>query len=291
MYRYTRCSPISDTSMNLLNDLKENVRTALKEDVGSGDVTADLIPPEQQAVATLYLRQPAVICGQPWFNEAFRQIDDSVSLKWLVEEGSRQSGESIICEIQGNARSILTAERVALNFLQLLSGTATTTQQYAAAIAHTEARVLDTRKTIPGLRLAQKYAVKTGGGQNHRIGLYDQILIKENHIAAAGSIEQAVKTAKEKYPTLKIEVETENLQEFGEALNSDANIIMLDNYSLEQMKEAVAINNRRKLLEASGNVTLERIAKIAETGVDFISSGALTKDVHSIDLSLRFRFA
>lgn len=277
--------------MNLLNDLKENVRTALKEDVGSGDVTADLIPPEQQAVATLYLRQPAVICGQPWFNEAFRQIDNSVSLKWLVDEGSRQSGESIICEIRGNARSILTAERVALNFLQLLSGTATTTQQYAAAIAHTGARVLDTRKTIPGLRLAQKYAVKTGGGQNHRVGLYDQILIKENHIAAAGSIEQAVKTAQEKYPTLKIEVETENLQEFGEALNSDANIIMLDNYSLEQMTEAVAINNGRKLLEASGNVTLERIAEIAETGVDFISSGALTKDVHSIDLSLRFRFA
>ncbi|MGV6818288.1 MAG: carboxylating nicotinate-nucleotide diphosphorylase [Thiotrichales bacterium] len=291
MYRYTRRSSISDTPMNLLNDLKENVRIALKEDVGSGDVTADLIPPEQQAVATLYLRQPAIICGQPWFNEAFRQIDETVSLKWLVEEGSRQPGESIICEIQGNARSILTAERVALNFLQLLSGTATTTQQYAAAIAHTEARVLDTRKTIPGLRLAQKYAVKTGGGQNHRIGLYDQILIKENHIAAAGSIEQAVKTAKEKCPTLKIEVETENLQEFREAFNSDADIIMLDNYSLEQMKEAVAINNGRKLLEASGNVTLERIAKIAETGVDFISSGALTKDLQSIDLSLRFRFA
>lgn len=276
--------------MNLLADLNLNVRTALDEDIGSGDVTADLIPPQQTVTARLFLREPAVICGQPWFDEVFRQVDASVALEWQIEEGSEQAAETILCVITGNARSMLTAERAALNFLQLLSGTATSTQRYAAAIAHTQTRVLDTRKTIPGLRLAQKYAVKMGGGQNHRIGLYDQVLIKENHIAAAGSIAMAVDTAKDRHPDLRIEVETENLQEFEEALNSEADIIMLDNYPLADMHTAVETNAGRKKLEASGNVTLKTIAEIAETGVDYISSGALTKDLSSIDLSLRFSY-
>lgn len=274
--------------MNLLQDLESNVRIALDEDIGSGDVTASLIPTSQSANATIQLREEAVVCGQPWFNEVFRQLDNQVHIKWLVEEGSKQDGSTTLCQLSGNARSLLAGERAALNFLQLLSGTATTTRQYVNALQGLPTQVLDTRKTIPGLRLAQKYAVALGGGKNHRIGLYDQILIKENHIAATGSIRTAVATARKLHPTLIVEVETEHLDEFEEALGTTADIIMLDNFSLDDMRLAVAMNNGDKKLEASGNVTLETIRQIAETGVDYISSGALTKDIKSIDLSMRF---
>lgn len=274
--------------MNLLQDLESNVRIALDEDIGSGDVTASLIPTSQSANATIQLREEAVVCGQPWFNEVFRQLDNQVHIKWLVEEGSKQDGSTTLCQLSGNARSLLAGERAALNFLQLLSGTATTTRQYVNALQGLPTQVLDTRKTIPGLRLAQKYAVALGGGKNHRIGLYDQVLIKENHIAATGSIRTAVATARKLHPTLIVEVETEHLDEFEEALGTTADIIMLDNFSLDDMRLAVAMNNGDKKLEASGNVTLETIRQIAETGVDYISSGALTKDIKSIDLSMRF---
>ncbi len=274
--------------MNLLQDLEQNVRIALAEDIGAGDVTASLIPAEATASAAVLLREEAVICGRPWFDEVFRQIDPAIEIDWQVAEGHREEADTILCRLQGNARNLLAGERAALNFLQLLSGAATTTRRYADALAGLPAQVLDTRKTIPGLRLAQKYAVATGGGRNHRIGLYDQVLIKENHIAAAGSIAQAVATAVIRYPDLLVEVETENLDELEEALATRAHVIMLDNFSLDEMRHAVEMNAGRKKLEASGNVTLDTIRDIALTGVDYISSGALTKDVKSIDLSMRF---
>ncbi len=275
--------------MNLLKDLVTNVRQALDEDIGDGDVTASLIPDSLSSTATVILREEAVICGQPWFDEVFRQLDDQVSITWQVPEASLQPADTLLCTLDGNARSLLAGERTALNFLQLLSGTATTTRQYATALKGLPASILDTRKTIPGLRLAQKYAVAAGGGRNHRIGLYDQILIKENHIAAAGSIARAVASARQQYPHLKIEVETENLNEFRQALETAADIIMLDNFSLDDMRRAVGINHGQKQLEASGNVTLDSVRNIAATGVDYISCGALTKNLDSIDLSMRFR--
>ena len=274
--------------MNLLQDLEQNVRIALAEDIGAGDVTASLIPAEATASATVLLREEAVVCGRPWFDEVFRQIDPAIDIEWQAEEGRREQADTILCHLRGNARNLLAGERAALNFLQLLSGTATTTRRYADALAGLPTQVLDTRKTISGLRLAQKYAVAAGGGHNHRIGLYDQVLIKENHIAAAGSITQAVATAVARYPELLVEVETENLDEFEEALATGAHVIMLDNFSLDDMRRAVEMNAGRKKLEASGNVTLDTIRDIALTGVDYISSGALTKDVKSIDLSMRF---
>ena len=274
--------------MNLLQDLEQNVRIALAEDIGAGDVTASLIPDEATASATVLLREEAVVCGRPWFDEVFRQIDPAIEIEWQVEEGHREQADTILCRLRGNARNLLAGERAALNFLQLLSGTATTSRCYADVLAGLPTQVLDTRKTIPGLRLAQKYAVAAGGGRNHRIGLYDQVLIKENHIAAAGSITQAVATAVARYPELLVEVETENLDEFEEALATGAHVIMLDNFSLDDMRRAVEMNAGRKKLEASGNVTLDTIRDIALTGVDYISSGALTKDVKSIDLSMRF---
>jgi len=274
--------------MNLLQDLEQNVRIALAEDIGTGDVTASLIPAEATASATVLLREEAVVCGRPWFDEVFRQIDPAIEIEWQVEEGHREQADTILCRLRGNARNLLAGERAALNFLQLLSGTATTSRCYADVLAGLPTQVLDTRKTIPGLRLAQKYAVAAGGGRNHRIGLYDQVLIKENHIAAAGSITQAVATAVARYPELLVEVETENLDEFEEALATGVHVIMLDNFSLDDMRRAVEMNAGRKKLEASGNVTLDTIRDIALTGVDYISSGALTKDVKSIDLSMRF---
>ncbi len=274
--------------MNLLQDLEQNVRIALAEDIGAGDVTASLIPAKATASATVLLREEAVVCGRPWFDEVFRQIDPAIDIEWQVEEGRRERADTILCRLRGNARHLLAGERAALNFLQLLSGTATTTRRYADALAGLTTQVFDTRKTVPGLRLAQKYAVATGGGRNHRIGLYDQVLIKENHIAAAGSITQAVANAVARYPELLVEVETENLDEFEEALVTGAHVIMLDNFSLDEMRRAVEMNAGRKKLEVSGNVTLDTIRDIALTGVDYISSGALTKDVKSIDLSMRF---
>lgn len=278
------------SKLQIPDDISTSVSCALQEDLGdAGDVTASLIPAKNTAEATILLREPATIAGRPWFDEVFRQVDASMMVDWQIEEGSQQPAETVICKLQGNARNLLTAERTALNFLQTLSGTATTTQRYAAALAGTKTRILDTRKTLPGLRQAQKYAVACGGGQNHRIGLFDMVLIKENHIMAAGSITAAVERARELYPQLKIEVETENLDEFNEALASSADVIMLDNYQYDEMCEAVKRNANRKKLEVSGNVTIEHLGDIASTGVDFISSGALTKDIKSIDFSMRFK--
>lgn len=271
--------------------LQESVALAIKEDVATGDVTASLIPENEAGQATVICRDEAVICGIPWFNGVFAQIDADTQIVWKCDEGEKVAAGTIICEISGRARSMLTAERAALNFLQTLSATATATRRYVDAIEHTSTRILDTRKTIPGLRQAQKYAVACGGGQNHRIGLYDMVLIKENHIMAAGSITAAVKQARRLFPDLKVEVETENLQEYQEAVSANADIIMLDNFSLDDMRQAVQKMNARNdiLLEASGGVNLTTVKAIAETGVDYISVGEITKNINAVDLSLRFR--
>lgn len=263
---------------------------ALAEDVGTGDVTASLIAPETQAHAHVLCREPAVLCGVPWFNAVCQQVDSRISVKWHFKDGDRIAENSVLCELQGPARSMLTAERSALNFVQTLSGTATVTKRYVDLIAHTQCRILDTRKTLPGLRLAQKYAVRCGGGVNHRIGLYDRVLIKENHIVSAGSITAAVKQARSLYPQLLVEVETVNLKELAEASAVQADIIMLDNYDLATIREAVRINNDNIPLEASGGVNLNTVKDIAETGVNFVSVGQITKHVQAIDLSMRFDF-
>ncbi len=282
----------ADLSLHALPaDLAEQVSRALREDIGSGDVTAALVPANQTIHARVISREAAVIAGCPWFNETFRQLDPAVQLQWQVQDGDRVAPDATLCELRGPARSILTGERTALNFLQLLSGTATTTAQYVAAVAGTTCRILDTRKTLPGLRTAQKYAVLCGGGSNHRIGLFDQVLVKENHIAAAGSIAAAVTNARHLSPGLKVEVETENLAEFDQALAAAADIIMLDEFSQADMRSAVARNRactKPAKLEVSGSVTLKSIRTFAETGVDFISVGALTKHVRAVDLSMRF---
>ncbi len=264
-----------------------DVRRALEEDVGSGDLTADLIPAEQQMRATVISREQAVLAGSAWFEQAFLQTCSAVRINWLAGDCESVAPDQLLCRVEGPARALLTAERTALNFLQTLSGTATVTRRYAEVLQGTATRVLDTRKTLPGLRLAQKYAVTCGGGSNHRIGLHDAILIKENHIHAAGSIPAAVATARQLHPGVRVEVETENLNELKQALDAGADCIMLDNYSLEDMREARRIAGKTPL-EASGNVDLETIRAIAETGVDFISVGALTKHVQAVDLSMRF---
>jgi nicotinate-nucleotide pyrophosphorylase (carboxylating) len=271
-----------------LEQIREQVRLALLEDVGSGDRTAMLLPSEVISSAQLICRQAAVICGRPWFDETFRQLDPAVAIHWLVEEGARVTPGSQICELRGNTRALLTAERTALNYLQTLSGTATRVQAYVEAIRGTGARILDTRKTLPGLRVQQKYAVACGGGCNHRFGLYDAILIKENHIEAAGSITAALAAAAKSAPDLEIEVEVEDIPALKEALAAGARRILLDNFDLDQLRQAVAITAGRARLEASGGVTLAGVRAIAETGVDDISVGGLTKDVMAVDLSLRF---
>jgi nicotinate-nucleotide pyrophosphorylase (carboxylating) len=271
-------------------DLPEQVSRALREDIGSGDVTAGLLTEGSTARASVVCREPAVLCGRAWFDESFRQLDARIAVHWLVEEGADVAASTTVCELSGSARAILTGERTALNFLQLLSGTATIARRYVAAIAGTGCKVLDTRKTIPGLRTAQKYAVRCGGASNHRLGLFDQVLIKENHIAAAGSVAAAVRAAREQQPRLRIEVETENLEEFDQALAAGADIIMLDDFALQDVRRAVELNRAHRppaLLEVSGGVDLQNIRPFAETGVDFISVGALTKHVKAIDLSLR----
>jgi nicotinate-nucleotide pyrophosphorylase (carboxylating) len=269
--------------------IQDSVATAIKEDVATGDVTARLIPGDELGQASVVCRDDAVICGIAWFNEVFAQIDATTQINWHCQDGDKVDANTILCHIEGNARSMLTAERAALNFLQTLSATATATHQYVDEIKHTKTRILDTRKTIPGLRLAQKYAVACGGGKNHRIGLYDMILIKENHIMAAGSIAAAVKQARALFPDLNVEVETENLQEYEEAVSASADIIMLDNFSLDDMRLAVQMNKETTiLLEASGGVSLETVKAIAETGVDYISVGEITKSIKAVDLSLRF---
>ena len=269
------------------------VAAALAEDVGAGDLTASLIDAEHVVGAQIIAREALVLCGEAWVNEVFRQLDDRVILDWYIGDGGRAEANDIICKLVGPAQALLTGERTALNFLQTLSATATTTAAYVNAVAGTRARVLDTRKTIPGLRLAQKYAVTCGGGHNHRVGLFDAILIKENHIKSAGGIKAALGAAQERHDNVLIEVEVENHDELVEALDAGATRILLDNFSLEGLERAVASNREYGYvaaeLEASGNVTLETIRDIAMTGVDFISTGALTKNVAAVDLSMLFR--
>ena len=271
----------------LPQDIERAVREALAEDVGSGDITAQLIPADEQASARIITREHATLCGQAWVNEVFRQLDPSVKIEWHAKDGDQVIPDQTLFTLQGSARSLLTGERAALNFLQLLSGTATICHQYADKVAGTNVKLLDTRKTIPGLRTAQKYAVTCGGCHNHRIGLYDAFLIKENHIAAAGGIEQAIEAAHQIAPGKPIEIEVESLAELDRALAAGADIIMLDNFTLEEMREGVATTNGRAKLEASGNVTDETLRPIAETGVDYVSIGALTKHCRAVDLSMR----
>lgn len=270
-------------------NLSETVRLALEEDIRDGDLTADLVPEANQATATIICREAAVICGRPWFNEVFRQIDPNIQIEWAVDEAESVEADQLLCTLKGSARAILTAERTALNFLQTLSATATVTARYVAQLQNSRTQLLDTRKTIPGLRLAQKYAVHCGGGTNHRIGLFDAILIKENHIMAAGGIKEAVFTAKTQHPGTTVEVETENLDEVRQALEAGADIIMLDNFTLAQMHEAVALVDGRAKLEVSGNVEIDQLKELATTEVDFISTGAITKHIQAIDLSMRFQ--
>lgn len=272
----------------LPHDLVETVRCALAEDIGSGDITAQLVAEDKQAQARIISREPAIMCGQAWVNEVFKQIDDSVQITWLVNDGDSVAADQELCRLQGNARSLLTGERSALNFVQTLSATATQAHTYTQRIADTTTRILDTRKTIPCLRTSQKYAVVCGGGKNHRIGLFDAFLIKENHIAAAGSIAAAVNAARQLAPDLPVEVEVENLQEVQQALDAKADILLLDNFSLSLLSEAVALTQKQAKLEASGDITLENVREVALTGVDFISIGAITKHVRAIDLSMRF---
>ena len=264
------------------------VRAALAEDVGTGDRTAALIPADATGRAHVVCREAAVLSGTAWVDEVFRQIDPRVAIEWLAHDGDAIAPNQTLCRLNGPARSLLTGERAALNFLQTLSGTATLARRWADAVAGTGARILDTRKTIPGLRLAQKYAVTCGGCHNHRIGLYDAVLIKENHIAAAGSVTAALHAAVASAAGLEIEIEVETLEQLREALAAGARRILLDNFPLERLREAVAIAAGRARLEASGGVTLDTVRAIAETGVDDISVGALTKDVRAVDLSMRF---
>jgi nicotinate-nucleotide pyrophosphorylase (carboxylating) len=275
-------------------DLDSQVATALREDVGTGDVTAELVPPTQKVRGRVITREDAVLCGQPWVDETFRQLDPGIRLTWHAADGDPIAADSVIFEIEGPARAVLTGERTALNFLQLLSATATAARRFVDAVAGTGCVILDTRKTLPGLRTAQKYAVRCGGAQNYRIGLYDMVLIKENHIAAAGSLSGAIAAARRGAPAVKVEVEVESIAEFKEALAAWPDIIMLDELSQPDMIEAVAINRaqgRRVKIEASGSVSLETVRAIATTGVDYISVGSITKHVRAIDLSMRLEFS
>ena len=264
-----------------------NVRAALAEDIGSGDITAALIPQTNRATARVITREDGVLCGTAWVDGVFAELDPAVTIEWLAADGANIAAGETLFNISGPARSLLTGERAALNFLQLLSGTATTCRHYAALVADTRVRLLDTRKTIPGLRLAQKYAVTCGGCYNHRIGLYDAFLIKENHINACGGITAAVASARSHAPDKPVEVEVESLEELSLALATGCDRVMLDNFSLDQLASAVALNSGRVELEASGNVTEKTLHAIAETGVDYISIGALTKDCKAMDLSMR----
>jgi nicotinate-nucleotide pyrophosphorylase (carboxylating) len=263
---------------------------ALAEDVGPGDLTAALVDPARRARARVLVREPAVICGEPWVEAALRQADPGVQIHWMVREGMRSMADQVILEAEGSAQGLLTAERTALNFLQLLSAVATKTAAYVDAVKGTKAQIVDTRKTLPGLRLAQKYAVRMGGGVNHRIGLYDAILIKENHIAAAGGVSAVLKTAARLAASASfVEIEVETLAQLEEALANGATMVLLDNMDLQTLREAVRLNNARAILEISGGVTIDSVRALAETGVDRISIGALTKDVKAIDFSMRLK--
>jgi nicotinate-nucleotide pyrophosphorylase (carboxylating) len=279
--------------LSLPPNLAQQVTIALVEDIGSGDVTAELVPADQRVTGKVISREPAILCGRPWVTEVFRQLDPSVQLTWTADDGDRVAANQTLFEIAGLARPVLTGERAALNFLQLLSGTATATRRYVDAIAGTASAILDTRKTLPGLQTAQKYAVRCGGARNLRMGLFDQFLIKENHIAAAGSLTESIRAARRAAGSKKVEVEVESLQEFSEALRAAPDIIMLDEFSLSDMRAAVELNSASDhsvKIEASGRVTLETVRAIAETGVDYISIGSITKHVRAVDLSMRLEF-
>lgn len=273
-------------------DIQRSVQRALEEDLDGlspqqGDITANLIPKDQRVTATVITREACVLCGVDWVTETFRQVDPSLELEWLANDGDPLSANQTLFNLHGNARSVLTAERTALNFLQTLSATATITAEFVRELSGTNIKLLDTRKTIPGMRDAQKYAVTCGGGQNHRMGLYDAFLIKENHILATGSIANAVQQARLQAPDKQVEVEVENIQELDQALEAGADIIMLDNFALQDLYKAAELNNGRSKLEVSGNITKQKLAELKETGVDYISSGALTKNIQAIDLSMR----
>lgn len=271
-----------------------DVSELLGEDIGSGDVTAEIVDESATAEAIVVAREPMILAGQPWVNEVFAQLDSSIVVEWMYNDGDHVRADAEICIIRGPARAILTGERSALNFVQFLSATATLTSRYVKALDGTKAQILDTRKTIPGLRHAQKYAVRVGGGNNHRIGLYDALLIKENHIISAGGIQAAVDAARKLHPELPVEIEVESVAEMREALAAGADRILLDNFDIEDLQRAVEINQQDGHppadLEASGGITLENIHDVAETGVDYISVGALTKDVNAVDLSMRFSY-
>ena len=268
--------------------ISKQVTLALAEDIGDGDVTAKLIPDDKLADARIICREPAILCGADWVSEVFNQLDTAIQIDWHCQDGDKIQADQELCRLHGSARHLLSGERSALNFLQTLSATATQAHEYVMAVEGTGCRILDTRKTIPGLRLAQKYAVRCGGAYNHRIGLYDMVLIKENHISAAGSIQAAVDAAHSSSPDIPLEVEVENLQQLQQALDADVDRILLDNMDIPTLKQAVQMTNKRIPLEASGGVTKETAREIAHTGVDYISIGSITKHIHAIDFSMRF---
>ncbi|HNN65328.1 MAG TPA: carboxylating nicotinate-nucleotide diphosphorylase [Pseudomonadales bacterium] len=275
-------------SLPPMTEITANVTAALNEDIGSGDLTAQLIPATRQAEATLLCRDAAVVCGRPWVDRCFELLDPTIRIEWLVEEGAEVAPDTLLARLHGAARALLTGERTALNFLQTLSATATRSRQFADLVRDYPVQLLDTRKTLPGLRLAQKYAVRCGGCHNHRLGLYDAFLIKENHIASLGSITAVITQARGIAPNRKVEIEVESLAQLQEAIDAGADIVMLDNFSLEQMHQAVQLTAGRLKLEASGGMTAEQLRAVAATGVDYISLGTLTKDIKAIDLSMRF---
>jgi len=271
------------------NEVRRNVQAAIVEDVGAGDINAALISKEQIATAHLITRTAGVFCGQPWADETCQQIDTSITIEWLVHDGQSVTPGDALLVAHGPARSLLTCERIMLNFIQLLSGTATAARQYVEAISETSAKILDTRKTVPGLRIAQKYAVVVAGAKNHRMGLFDAYLIKENHIAAAGGITESVNAARRQNPHIKIEIEVETISQLLEAIEAGVDMALLDNFSMEELREAVTLSDGDIPLEASGGITLENVVSIAQTGVNYISVGEITKNIEPMDLSLRFK--
>ena len=275
--------------MDFYQHIINQAANALDEDVGSGDISAELIDADARLETELLVREDAILCGCPWFDEVFRQCDERIDIRWLARDGDAITANSVVCEVSGPARGLLSAERSAINFLQTLSGTATLTRSYAQQIVDTDCHILDTRKTIPQLRVAQKYAVVCGGGRNHRIGLFDAYLIKENHLAAGGGIAQTVARARQLHPDKFLEVEVEDLQQLQQAIDAGVDRALLDNFSTADMRQAVELTRRRIELEASGNIDQQRLVEIAATGVDFISIGALTKNLRAIDFSLRYR--
>ena len=279
---------VSNTSPPSPADVERDVRRALAEDLGDGDISAEILSDNQICTATVISRDAAVISGRPWFDCVFNLLDPAVKINWQLDDGETVQAGQTVCTLTGNARALLSGERCALNFLQTLSATASQTRQYVDIIKGSGATILDTRKTLPGLRQAQKYAVRCGGGSNHRLGLYDAYLLKENHIQAAGSIALAVNAARVNHTDLSVEVEVETLDELEQALAAMADRIMLDNFDLQTLRQAVALNNKQAQLEASGGISLQSVRQVAETGVDFISVGAITKDISAIDFSMRF---